>query len=54
MTNDGNHTYVYDAENRLISVDGGTPKQPAAATTASPAMHGREGQAVSLVAKVIL
>lgn len=24
LTNDGNHTYTYDAENRLISVDGGS------------------------------
>src|SRR5207244_3742196 len=24
VTNDGNHTYTYDSENRLVSVDGGS------------------------------
>jgi hypothetical protein len=23
VTNDGNHSYTYDAENRIVSVDGG-------------------------------
>jgi RHS repeat-associated protein len=27
LTNDGAHTYVYDAENRVVSVDGGTTGQ---------------------------
>jgi RHS repeat-associated protein len=27
VTNDGTHTYTYDAENRLVSVDGGTAAQ---------------------------
>ncbi len=41
MTNDGSHTYQYDAENRLIKIDGGSTAQYA---------YGPQGERVSKIA----
>ncbi len=41
VTNDGNHTYQYDAENRLIKIDGGSTAQYA---------YGPQGERVSKIA----
>ncbi len=41
VTNDGTHTYQYDAENRLIKIDGGSTAQYA---------YGPQGERVSKIA----